>query len=71
MDLAFVVDQSGSICDSDLTFHYDTDTTCSNWISIVQFIYNTVANLTIGPMDTNVALITFQTYVTLQWNLTK
>ena len=71
MDLAFVIDMSGSICDNDPTFNYDTDITCNNWRSIVQFVYQTVANLTIGPLETNVALITFETTAVLRWNLTR
>ena len=71
MDLAFVVDGSGSICDADPNFNYAVDTTCDNWSFIVQFIHRIVSELTIGPMDTRVALVTFSSRAALQWNLTR
>lgn len=71
MDLCFVVDASASICDSDPNYNRTTDETCDNWKSVVQFIHDVVANMTIGQSDTRVALVVFNTKANMRWRLTR
>ena len=42
---------------------------CNNWQLTVDFIEDVVDYLTIGPDDTQVALLLFDSNAMLQWNL--
>ncbi|KAK2161027.1 hypothetical protein LSH36_122g02004 [Paralvinella palmiformis] len=60
IDLAFIVDGSGSICDNDPTRQIiDNQVTCNNWRSVVNFISGAVDRLNIGAQDAQIALVTF------------
>lgn len=60
VDLAFLVDGSGSICDNDPSkSEQDGIATCNNWISLKRFLQEIVSNLDIGESRTRIALITF------------
>lgn len=56
MDLAFVIDGSGSICEKQGSNSYEP---CDNWRSILSFINVLLQGFTIGSKDTRVALETF------------
>jgi hypothetical protein len=71
MDLVFVVDGSGSICDNDPSFRYGTDITCNNWNFILNFMSDFVSDLTIGPSTARVGLVTFATEGHVAFNLTR
>ena len=71
MDLVFVVDGSGSICDNDPNFEYGIDVTCDNWNFILKFMGDFVQDIDIGLTSTRVGLATFATTATLGWELTK
>ena len=59
IDLTFVLDGSGSICDSDLGPKFDDGRGCNNWLSVVTFVSDFVASLTIGEDLTRVGVVTF------------
>ena len=69
MDLVFVVDGSGSICDNDPNFEYGRDNTCDNWNFILKFIVDFVSAMDIGLSSTRVSLVTFATTAVLDWDL--
>jgi hypothetical protein len=71
LDLVFVVDGSGSICDNDPKFQYGKDTTCDNWNFILKFMGDFVNDMDIGLTSTRVGLVTFATTATLGWDLKK
>lgn len=71
MDLVFVVDGSGSICDNDPEFRKGIDTTCDNWKFILKFMRDMTNSLTIGMTATRVGLVTFATKAQVAWNLTR
>ncbi len=68
IDLAFVVDASGSICENDQTFD-NVQNTCENWRSVLQFIRDAVSELTIGPSNAQVALIVYSNNAVVEWPL--
>ena len=59
IDLAFVVDGSGSICDNDDGPKYNDGRGCGNWLLVGDFVENFVNALTIGADETRVGLVTF------------
>ena len=69
LDLVFVVDGSGSICDNDPNFQYGTDITCDNWNFILKFMEDFVNDMDVGLSATRVGLVTFASTATLGWNL--
>lgn len=71
MDLVFVLDGSGSICDTDPNFEYGKDTTCDNWEFIVRFVADFVTDMDISPSSTRIALVTFATDANVAFDLTK
>lgn len=71
MDLVFVVDGSGSICDNDPKFVYGKDVTCDNWNFVLKFMGDFVKDMDIGLTSTRVGLVTFATKPTLGWDLRK
>ena len=64
MDLAFVVDSSGSICNDEPV------ETCANWNALRGFIHAIIDDMIIGPNDVRVALIEFESSAWIKWNLT-
>lgn len=71
MDLVFVLDGSGSICDSDPNFDYGKDVTCDNWEFILRFVADFVADMDIGPSSTRIGLVTFATDASVAWDIMK
>ena len=71
LDLCFVVDASASICDSDPNYDKATDDTCDNWKSVVKFVHDVAAAMTIGADETRVALVLFATRANMRWPLTR
>ncbi len=61
LDLVFVIDDSGSICDSDPTRRprNGIPIDCNNWSFVKLFIRRILSSLTIGERDTRVALVRF------------
>lgn len=53
VDVAFVIDESGSIRDSNVDGQPD------NWGLVMDFIKNAIQLLNIGPTSTNVAAVNF------------
>ena len=70
MDIVFIVDESGSICDNDDTFEVSTGL-CDNWLFVRKFLEEFVANdlLDISPDGTHVGMVTFRDDVTIDWGL--
>lgn len=71
MDLCLVVDASSSICDTDPKYNSTTDTTCDNWISVLEFLRDIVTNLEIGENQTRVSVVVFGTKAFRRWGLTR
>ena len=72
VDLVFVVDGSGSICDTDPKFVYGRDSTCSNWGFIVSFLRNFITSITTTGLsypDLRVAMVQFASNSELRWDL--
>lgn len=69
LDLVFVVDGSGSICDVDPKFEYGRDITCDNWNFILTFMVDFVNDMDIGLTATRVGLVTFASTAVVQWDL--
>lgn len=66
IDLAFIIDGSGSICDNDPSF---TRGTCDNWASVQEFIKNAVRELGVGPDNARLAFVLFSNNGVLIANL--
>ena len=66
IDLAFLIDGSGSICDSDES--YD-GTTCNNWRSVQTFLKNAVRQLGVGPKNARISFVLFSNDGILKANL--
>ena len=60
IDLLFVVDGSGSICDNDPTRQND-GSGCDNWKQIVNFITEFVSVMEPSEKGTHVGVVTFST----------
>ena len=60
-DVIFVVDSSGSICDTDPDFTFGEDTTCNNWMDLLEFINLIIDELPISSdgSENRVALVRF------------
>ena len=69
IDLVFVLDDSGSICDADSNFVYGRDSTCGNWGFIKQFVYTIVNGMNIGPSATMVGVVRFDSNAAVGWTL--
>jgi|SRR6218665_1694761 len=69
LDLCFLIDASGSICDTDPSFDYDTDSTCNNWNLLLQFVRNLVDNIYDSPSVTRIGLIKFSSQAQTVFNL--
>ena|SRR6218665_3023317 len=70
LDLCFVVDASGSICDSDEGFNYRENETCNNWKYNVDFIRSIADSFDIGLEATRIGLVIFSSQSYVAWNLT-
>ena len=68
-DIVFVIDKSGSICDSDPMYLFGRDRTCDNWKFLATFVHNVVSDLIIGPTATRVGLVSFDSSSRVQWTL--
>ena len=68
LDIVFVVDESGSICDEDPSFDRNTQI-CNNWRAVRAFLREFVLNLRIGDDDIHVGLLTFRDNVEVDWLL--
>lgn len=66
MDLALLVDGSGSICEKQGGNSYEP---CDNWRFILTFINELLEGFTIGPKDTRVALEVFARSVEIPFDL--
>ena len=76
MDVCFVVDSSGSICDNDPTatkspVFPNPITWCNNWQLIVNFMEQFAERLTIGPSHVVMGMVQFANQASLKWDLTK
>lgn len=72
-DVCFLIDRSGSICDTDPLFNFSNpeDKTCDNWRLAVNFVYSFVSNIYVGPNNVRVAVIIFDDKAMLMWNLSR
>lgn len=61
MDLLFIMDGSSTICGG--------TEACPKWASNLQFAKDIVSDLTIGPSESKVAVVTFSNEVNAEWNL--
>ena len=68
-DVVFVIDGSGSICNSDPGFRNGEDTTCNNWHSLISAIVNITSFFTIGPSNIMVGLVLFEKDAKVLWTL--
>ena len=72
MDLAFIIDGSGSICDSDPSrVVIDGQVHCDNWDTIVEFLTKFVEELEVGPNNVRVAMVVFGEDASLYWDFTE
>ncbi|ESO10939.1 hypothetical protein HELRODRAFT_136819, partial [Helobdella robusta] len=69
LDIVFVVDESGSICDTDPGFVYGRDSTCTNFRNLLTFVSNLVDSFTIGPSNYRVGMVTFSSSAEVRWRL--
>jgi len=72
IDLAFLVDESGSICDTD-TGPRLSDGSCNNWDNLRRFIVAIIdePTLLIGPNDARVSLVTFANEGLVKFNFNR
>lgn len=68
MDLAFVIDGSGSICDDQPSNPYQP---CDNWEFLLNFVNQVTETFKIGPDDTQVTVATFANTVSIPWDFTR
>lgn len=71
IDMTFIVDQSGSICDEDQDKEYDGNKliTCGNWELMKTFIGDIIEKLTVSTDSAQVAMIRFGNNGVLDWDL--
>ena len=72
LDIVFVVDESGSICDNDDTFNADQKI-CDNWRSVRRFLTQFISNndLIISETGSHVGMVTYRDDVTVDWPLNR
>ena len=68
MDLAILIDGSGSICEKE---GGDPSNPCSNWKFVLSFVNELLQGFTIGPKDTRVSLLTFARSIDVPFNFTQ
>ena len=66
VDIAFLVDSSGSICGDDGTIGAEG---CDNWQKIKNFLKDAARGIGIGGSGSRTAVIVFSGDVQLKWNL--
>ena len=66
LDLVFIVDGSGSICENDPSFRSGS---CDNWRFVITFMVNIVETLGIDQGRTRVGLVLFSTDAVVRWTL--
>ena len=76
MDVCFVVDSSGSICDNDPTATMSPTNPklrnwCNNWQLIINFMEKFAESLTIGQNFVLMGMVQFANQAHLKWDLTK
>ena len=64
LDLVFVIDNSGSIRDTN-----PEDGSYDNWQLLINFIKSAITKFLIGPKDTRVSIVLFSTEATLEFTL--
>lgn len=69
MDLAFLIDGSGSICDDDP--QSTPFKPCDNWKSVLGFVNQLLGSFQIGPDKTRVTVGTFATRVNIPFDFKK
>ncbi len=72
LDIIFIVDDSGSICDNDdsaLRDQNDNIVDCNNWSFLKLFVRQILTSLTLGERDTRVALIRFSNRIDVIFGL--
>ncbi len=74
LDLALIVDSSGSICDNDATRITDQNgnpISCNNWGFVLSFLRLLLNELEIGEDENHIALIRFSSATTLIYGLNR
>ena len=66
LDIAFVIDTSGSICENDPTY---SNGICDNWRFMLDFVNNVISSLGIETDKTRVGVVTFSTEGEFQFGL--
>ena len=69
VDLVFMVDISGSVCDYDRGFIESGVAHCSNFIALKEFIVNLMRGFDISSSKDRIALVTFNGTAKIQWPL--
>ena len=70
MDLVFVVDSSGSICDNDPTSYIiNNHIICDNWKEVVSFMRNITFDVAYWQKCGPVGLVQYATQSHVRWNL--
>ena len=67
MDLVFVLDGSGSICDKDSTA--EPNNGCNNWKLVIEFIQTLISNFVIGDDSVRVGFVIFANNGNLKFGL--
>lgn len=68
-DITFVVDTSGSICDTDKNYTFGRDMNCNNFEKLKTFLKNIVSSLNVGVNANRVALVIFRSEANVAWPL--
>ncbi len=74
IDLAFIVDASGSICDNDATAVRDQNgnvVSCNNWLLVKNLLNQVTRDLVIGERDAHLGLVLFSGRVDLIFDLNR
>ena len=72
IDLVFLWDRSGSICDFNPTFNKDRpEEGCDNWDTMRAFILQYVRGIPVSLQQNRVAMITFGTDAKIEWYLSE
>ena len=70
LDLCFIVDGSGSICQEDGVVEVNGIDTCDNWELIKGFIEDLTSTFDVGTSAVRVAVVSFANRGVLLWDLT-
>ena len=70
LDLAFIVDRSGSICgNGEWLYEENGKQTCDNWKLTLDFMTDAVKQMDIGEDQVRVAVVIFGNHGHLMWDL--